>query len=98
MSSFPWATQQHLNPARHAHLSRSRPPVCSTLVRVAGPGDSVASAVGLVPSGRCAGSDEGLGAHIVQPLERIPGPGCGGGEVSEGPGDVGMLVPWSFAL
>lgn len=35
-------------------------------------------AVGLVPSGRCAGPGEGLDAHIVQPLVLTPEPGSGG--------------------
>lgn len=98
-SSFPGATRPHLEPAfpLTTPISRFRPPVCSTLARVAGPGDSLASAVGLVPSGRCAGPDEGLGARIVQPPEPTPGPGCRWGEVSDGLGDVGMLVPRSFA-
>lgn len=54
-------------------------------------------AVGLVPSGRCAGLGEGLDAHIVQPLEPTREPGNGGRWGSEGPGNVVIWVVWSFA-
>ena len=47
-------------------------------------------AVGLVPSGRCAGPGEGLGARIVQPPGQTLGPGGGGGGISEGTGDADM--------
>lgn len=54
-------------------------------------------AVGLVPSGRCAGPDEGLDAHIVQPLGLTPEPGSGGRWSSEGPRNVGIWVIWCLA-
>lgn len=56
-------------------------------------------AVGLVPSGRCAGPGEGLDAHIVQPPELTLEPGSGGRWGSEGPGNTGILgrlVPCSL--
>lgn len=74
-------------------LAAARPPVCSTPARAAGPGGSAARAVRLVPSGPCAGPDEGLGARIVQPPERTPGPGCVGEGVSEG---RGTSARWSL--
>lgn len=54
-------------------------------------------AVGLVPSGRCAGPGEGLDAHIVQPLGLTPEPGSGGRWSSEGPRNVGIWVIWYLA-